>query len=60
MIAADALAPEQRERGQTVAEFALVLFPLLLLVVGIVQFGIAISSGRTSSDWPRQGPGSRS
>ena len=39
----DALAREQRERGQTVVEFALILFPLLLLVVGIVQFGIAIS-----------------
>lgn len=32
-----------REEGQTVVEFALVLFPLLLLVVGIIQFGIAVN-----------------
>lgn len=31
------------EEGQTVVEFALILFPLLLLVVGIIQFGIAIN-----------------
>jgi hypothetical protein len=31
------------ESGQAAVEFALVLFPLLLVVVGIVQFGIAIS-----------------
>ena len=31
------------EEGQTVVEFALVLFPLLLLVAGIIQFGMAIN-----------------
>jgi hypothetical protein len=31
------------EEGQTVVEFALLLFPLLLLVAGIIQFGIAIN-----------------
>jgi hypothetical protein len=31
------------EEGQVVVEFALILVPLLLLVVGIVQFGMAIS-----------------
>lgn len=31
------------ESGQAVVEFALILFPLLLVVAGIVQFGIAIS-----------------
>jgi len=31
------------ESGQSVVEFALILFPLLLLVVGIIQFGIAIN-----------------
>jgi hypothetical protein len=31
------------EEGQTVVEFAIILFPLLLLVVGIIQFGIAIN-----------------
>jgi hypothetical protein len=33
----------RREDGQTVVEFAIILFPLLLLVVGIIQFGIAIN-----------------
>ncbi len=32
-----------RESGQAMVEFALVLFPLLLLVVGIIQFGIALN-----------------
>ena len=36
-------AQSNGESGQAVVEFALVLFPLLLLVVGIVQFGIAVS-----------------
>ena len=31
------------QHGQTTVELALVLFPLLLLVVGILQFGMAIS-----------------
>ena len=33
----------RREEGQVVVEFALILLPLLLLVVGIVQFGMAVS-----------------
>ena len=32
-----------RERGQATVEFALILFPLLLLVAGIIQFGIALN-----------------
>lgn len=32
-----------REDGQVVVEFALILIPLLLLVVGIVQFSMAVS-----------------
>jgi hypothetical protein len=32
-----------REDGQTVVEFAIILFPLLLLVAGLIQFGIAIN-----------------
>ena len=32
-----------RESGQAMVEFALILFPLLLLVVGIIQFGIALN-----------------
>ena len=33
----------RREDVQVVVEFALILLPLLLLVVGIVQFGMAVS-----------------
>jgi len=32
-----------RESGQATVEFALILIPLLLLVVGIIQFGIALN-----------------
>lgn len=32
-----------RESGQAMVEFALILFPLLLIVVGIIQFGIALN-----------------
>jgi hypothetical protein len=32
-----------RESGQATVEFALILFPLLILVVGIIQFGIGLS-----------------
>jgi Flp pilus assembly protein TadG len=31
------------ESGQAMVEFALILFPLLLLVVGIIQFGIGLN-----------------
>jgi TadE-like protein len=31
------------EKGQALVEFALVLLPLLLIVVGIIQFGIALN-----------------
>ena len=34
---------QDRESGQAMVEFALILFPLLLLVVGIIQFGIALN-----------------
>jgi TadE-like protein len=34
---------EDRERGQAMVEFALILFPLLLLVAGIIQFGIGLN-----------------
>ena len=36
-------AATRREDGQATVEFALILFPLLLLVVGVIQFGIAVS-----------------
>lgn len=32
----------RREDGQAVVEFALILFPFLFLVVGIIQFGMAV------------------
>jgi Flp pilus assembly pilin Flp len=35
--------PRQDENGQAMVEFALILFPLLLLVAGIIQFGIALN-----------------
>jgi hypothetical protein len=35
--------PQDRESGQAMVEFALILFPLLLLVAGIIQFGIALN-----------------
>ena len=32
-----------RETGQATVEFALILIPLLILVVGIIQFGIGLN-----------------
>lgn len=32
-----------RESGQAMVEFALILFPLLLLIAGIIQFGIGLN-----------------
>lgn len=32
-----------RESGQAMVEFAIILFPLLLIVVGVIQFGIALN-----------------
>jgi hypothetical protein len=34
---------QDRESGQAMVEFALILFPLLLLVAGIIQFGIGLN-----------------
>jgi hypothetical protein len=34
---------DDRERGQALVEFALILFPLLLIVAGIIQFGIGLN-----------------
>jgi Flp pilus assembly protein TadG len=34
---------EDRERGQAMVEFALILFPLLILVAGVIQFGIGLN-----------------
>lgn len=34
---------KDRESGQAMVEFALILFPLLILVTGIIQFGIGLN-----------------
>lgn len=34
---------QERQSGQAMVEFALILFPLLLLVAGIIQFGIGLN-----------------
>jgi TadE-like protein len=34
---------QDSESGQATTEFALILFPLLLIVVGIIQFGIGLN-----------------
>ena len=46
---------EDRERGQAMVEFALILFPLLLLVAGIIQFGIALNFWLDSNRIANQG-----
>ena len=38
-----ALRRPDRESGQATTEFALILFPLLILVAGIIQFGIGLN-----------------
>ncbi|HXG75292.1 MAG TPA: TadE/TadG family type IV pilus assembly protein [Gaiellaceae bacterium] len=38
-----ALRRRDRESGQAITEFAIILFPLLLLVAGIIQFGIGLN-----------------
>lgn len=36
-------ACQRRESGQAITEFALIMFPLLMLVAGIIQFGIGLN-----------------
>ena len=60
LIAADrAAAPAQAawrgEDGQGLVEFALILLPLLLIVVGIVQLGTAISFWQDQQRLAQQG-----
>jgi Flp pilus assembly protein TadG len=52
--ARDALAPG-RARGQSLVEFALVLIPLLLLILGVVQFGLIFNSYVTMTNAAREG-----
>lgn len=51
----DARASRRRERGQATAEFALVLPLLLLLVTGIIQFGLLFDHYITLTDAVRSG-----
>lgn len=34
---------QSRESGQAITEFAIIMFPLLLLVAGVIQFGIGLN-----------------
>jgi Flp pilus assembly protein TadG len=47
-------APD-RARGQSLVEFALVLVPLLMLILGIVQFGLIFNSYVTMTNAAREG-----
>jgi Flp pilus assembly protein TadG len=44
-----------RARGQSLVEFSLVLVPLLLLILGIVQFGLVFHSYVTVTNAAREG-----
>jgi Flp pilus assembly protein TadG len=44
-----------RERGQALVEFAAVLLPLMLIVVGIIQFGLVFNANVTITNAAREG-----
>jgi len=44
-----------RARGQSLVEFALVLVPLLLLILGVIQFGLIFNSYVTMTNAAREG-----
>ena len=44
-----------KARGQSLVEFALVLVPLLLLILGVVQFGLIFNSHVTMTNAAREG-----
>lgn len=44
-----------RARGQSLVEFALVLIPLMLLILGVVQFGLIFNSYVTMTNAAREG-----
>lgn len=44
-----------RARGQSLVEFALVLMPLLLLILGVIQFGLIFNSYVTMTNAAREG-----
>lgn len=45
----------RRARGQSLVEFALVLVPLLLLILGVIQFGLVFNSYVTMTNAAREG-----
>ena len=46
--------PRPRERGQAMVEFAAVLLPILLIVVGIIQFGLIFGANITLTNAARE------
>ena len=53
--AAPDAAPRRRERGQAMVEFAMVLLPLLVVVVGIIQFGLIFGANVSLTNAAREG-----
>jgi Flp pilus assembly protein TadG len=53
--AADRDRASARARGQSLVEFALVLMPLFLLILGVVQFGLIFNSYVTMTNAAREG-----
>jgi Flp pilus assembly protein TadG len=47
--------PRMRSRGQALVEFVAVLLPLLLIVVGIIQFGLLFGANVTLTNAAREG-----
>ena len=47
--------PRAREGGQAMVEFAVVLLPIILIVVGIVQFGLLLNANVTLTNAGREG-----
>jgi hypothetical protein len=50
-----ALSAPPAERGQSLAEFALILTPLMMVLLGIIQMGLVLSSYVTISNAAREG-----
>ena len=48
-------APCPRERGQAMVEFAAVLLPIMLVVVGVIQFGLLFTAEVTLTNAAREG-----
>jgi Flp pilus assembly protein TadG len=48
-------ARHAHERGQAMVEFATVLLPILLIVVGIIQFGLLLGANVTLTNAGREG-----